>query len=371
MKIENEGKGLVFYGLHFYPGVAEYAEPGQKPTRVFINEDTIREMDPTMAGCPVFVMHVDDVEENIDVLRGEADGFVSESFYNAADGKHWAKFIITSKRGMEAIAKKMRLSNAYIPTSFGPGGMWNGLEYDQQITGGKYEHLAIVPNPRYEESIIMSPDEFKAYNLEQAEKLKKLSNSKKEGEKPMLSFFKRQKVENSLELESLSVMLPSSKKEVAIMDLIKNADKEEKEKDEPKMANMEHHVEVDGAKMSVNELVEKYKDACMKMNKEDEEEKHENDEDEMDDPAAENESDEEAKEDMEAKHKAEELAAHEEEELKRKNKKKNEADKEAKDRAERLRNANLRNAMEQLPAQRILLGKDQVAIGKSKYGSRS
>src|SRR5690348_6764085 len=145
MSVTNS-KGQRFFGMHFYPGVAEYQEPDKEPYRVFLNEETIRRMDPTFEGRPVYVMHVDGVEQSLDKLRGEVDGWVVRSFYNAADGKHWCEFIVVSEKGLRAIKQGMRLSNAYMPTKSAAGGLWNGVSYAKEIVDGEYEHLAIVPN---------------------------------------------------------------------------------------------------------------------------------------------------------------------------------------------------------------------------------
>src|ERR1019366_6532201 len=70
-------KGTVWYGMHFYPGVAEYRDsPKAEPYRVFLNENTIRNMGPSFAGCPVFVEHVDGVTADVDALRSDMDGLV-------------------------------------------------------------------------------------------------------------------------------------------------------------------------------------------------------------------------------------------------------------------------------------------------------
>lgn len=283
-------KGKIFYGMHFYPGVAEYQEPNKDSYRVFLNEDTIRSMDPTFAGRPVFVMHVDQVEKSLDVLRGEADGWVVESFYNQADGKHWVKFIAVSEKAETAIRNGMRLSNCYLPKSFAQGGLWNGVAYAKEITGGEYEHLAIVPNPRYEESVIMSPEEFKKYNEDKFVELKRLSNDNQGKDSGMkLNFFKKAKVDNSVDIETLSVVLPNSGREVTISQLVAMADKKKNdtppssppkldpkgvesikkafgnEEDEEKdmnagMADPAHKVKMhDGSYCNVAELVEKHK----------------------------------------------------------------------------------------------------------------
>lgn len=282
MKLEN-AKGEIFYGMHFYPGVAEYAEPGSDPLRIYLNENTLRQMDPTFAGKPIFVEHVDEVNGKIDELRKEADGWVIESFFNQADGKHWVKFIVCSERGLQAVRGGMRLSNAYIPKSYEAGGLWNGVAYQKEITSGEFEHLAIVSNPRYEESVIMTPEEFKRYNEDKQIELKRLANSKpQEGETMKLNFFKKAKVENTLDIEATVVELPESKKEMTIAELVKKMDKIENAQG---YCNMEHLVKVGNDEMSVGDLVKKHMDAMasmeeMKKAHEDEGKELENDESE-------------------------------------------------------------------------------------------
>lgn len=377
LKNDNEAKGTIWYGIHFYPGVAQYKEDGSDPYCVFLCEDTLRKMDPTFAGCPVFVLHVDDIETDLDTLRAEADGWVSESFFNQADGKHWVKFVAVSEKANRAISQGYKLSNCYMPKTFGSGGTWNGVDYKKEITDGVYEHLALVPNPRYEESIILSPEDFKKYNLDKLEELKKVSNAKKE--EPMkFNFFKKTKVENSLDLEIMSVMLPRSKSEVNIAKLINDADEAEMHKDEPKMAHPDHHVEVHGEKMPVHELINRYKDAMESMEEmkkhhkddDDSEMKHDDDDDSMD-PSEYNDDEEqdmeysekkvpESEDDKRADKKALVLEKEEEAEVKDA-KKKNAAAK-----ASRLRNA---HHVAQISETTISLMSDQIARGKQLFGS--
>lgn len=375
MKLLNRlfnSKGNIYYGMHFYPGVAEYRDKDAGPYRVFLNENTIRQMDPTFAGRPVFVHHVDEVDGKVDELRKDADGWVIESFYNRADGKHWVKFIVVSEQGEKAIKRGFRLSNCYLPRGFGKGGQWNGVDYDKEVTGGEYEHLAIVPDPRYAESVIMTPEEFKAYNAEKETELNRLAN-KEDGLK--LKFFKKAKVENSVDLEEMVVVLPKSGREVTITALVNEADEREQGKDKPRVANGSDRVKVGEEEMTVDELVKAHTEAVEeianakscntddgKMDNEDDEKK-ENEEDEK----KENEEDEEKedKEEKEPKGKKE----------MNKGKKKNEADltpdelaakRKAKEKADALRNAQDRVTDE--PA-RVDLTEDRVARGKSRYGS--
>jgi len=255
-------KPKVFYGLHFCPGVAEYAEPDAKPYRIFLNEQTIREMDPTFAGCPLYVGHVEDVD--LKNLEQQADGYVVESFFNEADGKHWCKFIVVSDKGHQAIRNGWRLSNAYVPEAFAQGGLWNGVEYQKEVTRAKYEHLALVPDPRYAESIVLTPEAFQSYNCERIMAMKKIANSQEKLETgkvaSIFKLFKKTPVEDTKDFESAVVTLKNGK-EMTLADLVKNAEemeyehekKHEEEAHEHKKENSdaseedEHHEEKDPA----------------------------------------------------------------------------------------------------------------------------
>ncbi len=383
MDIAQNSHGQIFYGIHFYPGVAEYKAPNEEPYRVFLNESTLRAMDPTFAGRPIFVEHVDDVTQDIDELRKEADGWVIESFFNAADGKHWVKFIIVTERAEQAIKKGMKLSNAYVPKSLGAGGLWNGVSYAKEITSGEYEHLAIVRRPRYEESVIMTPEDFKKYNEEKLVELKRLSNSKeKENCKMKLNIFKRTKVENALDPE-MCVTLPKSGKEMTIVDLVNAMDeKEMKEKDgNPGLADLSHKVKIhDGSHVSVGELVKRYEDCmneleALKAKKEDAAEPDkglalEDKPVDVESTEPKGEKKDAMPDDEGAKEKALELAEHEDKEIEEA-KKKNEADKKeaALKKANDLRDAPLKAMFNEEP-QIIEFSDDQVARGKARYGSK-
>lgn len=291
-QVQNEGaKGAIFYGLHAYPGVAEYqdlfarGDGSERPGRIFLNEATLRQMDPTFAGCPVFVMHADDVEQDIDKLRGEADGWVVESFFNQADGKHWVKFIVTSERGEEAIRQGFKLSNSYGADKLGKGGVWNDVSYDAEVLEGNFEHLALVPVPRYNESIILTPEKYKEYCSEKELEIQRIANG---SDKPMgLKLFKRTKVENSaaVDLEGTIVELPKSKKEYTLLQIVNKADDHEMQAG---MAHPDHLVDLgEGKKMTVKDLSNAYKAMC--------ESAVENDDD-MEDTEEAHESEEEAKE---------------------------------------------------------------------------
>lgn len=368
-KLENSG-GKIFYGMHFYPGVAQYNEKGKDPYRIFLNEDTLRKLDPTFAGKPIFVEHVDEVDKNIDTLRNEADGWVVESFFNSADGKHWCKFIVVSKRAETAIQNGFRLSNAYIPQMNGRAGEWNAVSYQNEVVGGEYEHLAIVKSPRYEESVILTPEEFKAYNSKLTDDLKRISNSKKETPTMLskLVFWNRKPAESSLDIENTFVTLPKSRKEFSI-EYIVNAMDEYEEKRKLNAADLESIVTLnDKSTCKVSELVEKFEtlsNAAMKkdcMNKKKNKEEEGKDEEDDEEKPFENEEDEGKKE----KEEDEEADEKDDKKNKKKNKMKNSGDSSSAGHFDALKNAPIKNGNSKEPTFDLY---QQVTRGKALFGS--
>lgn len=371
---------IRLYGLHGCEGVAEYRDRTADgklgdPYRILLNENVLKDMDKTYQGKPLYVRHVDKVDLN--AFETEAAGVVVRSFYNPCDGKHWAEFMVWSDAGHEAIRAGWRLSNAYKPQALAGGGRWHNVEYSKEVMSGEYEHLAIVPDPRYDESIILTPEEFKAYNSEKEAELKTLANSKTEGESTMLSFFKKTKIENSVatDLEGTSVMLKTGS-ERTIKQLVNEAEKaeeikhqEEKEKGEGKMpmANGEHMVKVGDKHMSVNELVAKHEAMSAEHEKKDGESEVEDSEEEKKDDDGESEDKKDEKSEDKELHADEES---EEEKKKKLDAGKKHNSKSAADKAKGKENFNkIANAHLMAVEPKVELSSDKVARGQSRYGS--
>lgn len=341
-----------YYGLHFVPGVAEYAEKDGSH-RVFLNESTIKKMDASFGGRPVFVKHKNDVD--ISKVQ-EADGIVVKSFYNKADGKTWAEFIIFTDAAADAIRNGWRLSNCYFPKSYAQGGLWNGVEYQKEVVEGEYEHLALVQNPRYDESIVLTPEKFKSYCEQKELEIKRLSNSKEN--KSMFDFFKKTKMENSADLENTVVILPKSKVEKTITQLINEADAIQNMQG---YANMDHMVKVGEDEMSVKKMADSY---CKMKSSMDEMEAKKNAD--LDGGEKDGEKDKKKADKTENKKKNADLDGGEKEEMKDKKKadKTENEIKEEKEKFEALKNAHL------LPIKDVAtLNLDRVERGKARYGS--
>lgn len=258
----------VYYGLHFVTGVAQYDSDSD---RVYVGEETAKQLDSTFAGKPLYVTHK---TVNIERLQEEADGYVVESFYNPHDGKHWAKFVAVSDAAHEAIANGWRLSNAYSIKKSTGGGLCHNVAYQEEVLEGVYNHLAIVQNPRYEESVIMTPEEFKEYNKGKENELKLLANSKDnlatKGINFMFKLFQKKEIENAKELSDTVVLLKNGS-EITVEKLIDMANrKNEGDEEEAKKKKELEEKEIEDKK---NEAEAKAKEEEDKKNAVEAEEK--------------------------------------------------------------------------------------------------
>lgn len=259
----------VFYCKHIAPGVCAYADE-----TILIGEETLKEMDKTFAGKPIYVNHQ---KVDLETIQQDADGYVAESFYLPEDGTHWAKTIIVSDKGHEAIRKGWKVSNAYVPDEFGIGGEWHNVPYNREVMKAHYTHLALVDNPRYEEAQVLTPEDFKQYKEEKRAQLKALENNKEpKGEgKTMFKLFKKTAVTNSDDLSKVMVEL-SNGSAVSIGEMVNSVEKELKEKEESNKCNdlLEDVVKVNGEDMKVADLVAEYEKLSKKnkCNEDDEDE---------------------------------------------------------------------------------------------------
>lgn len=243
-----------YYGRHFSPGVVNYPENKQM---LYVSPEVAKSMDETFQCRPLFVQHIES-QVDLDTVQEEADGWVVRSFYEPLDGTHWTEFMAITDDAHEKIKDGWTLSNSYIVDETGPGGTWHNVPYDASIEKASYDHLSLVDNPRYEESIILTPEEFKAYQDDLKSKIESVKNSK--GVKSMTKFFNKKpvtKLDNEKEIEALSVKLPKSGVERTISQLINEADEAEMKKDEKKMANETDVVKIGDDEVTVAELVSK------------------------------------------------------------------------------------------------------------------
>ena len=269
----------ILYCRHMQPGVVWYEgskAKGIEPEMVWIDADAMKQSIPSMAAKPVFVYHQ---SVPLNEVEDEADGYVIEAFYNELDGWLWAKFLITSDEAHEAIKKHWSVSNAYLPREWDGGGQHLNVDYNRKIRNYEFTHLAIVPNPRYEEAKIFTPEEYKAYQASKKKELEELHNSKPIKPENGIMFFRNNKQEikagdTILDTDFTEITNADGTKEVVTVGDLKKAKEEanklakEKEnaKKNEKMVDDDEEVEVDGEKVNMGELKKCYTN--MKKNSE-------------------------------------------------------------------------------------------------------
>lgn len=236
----------VFYAKHMKAGVANYPENKEV---IYISNDTIADMAKSFEGKPVYVHHQ---EVDLDNLKDQMDGVVSESFWNKYDGEWWLKFVAISDDAKQAIANGWGVSNCYDHLVRGNGGTCINVKYDSEIIGGQFQHLAIVPNPRYEDAKIYTEEEYNNYIEQKKQKLDKITNSK--GENNM-------KILNEADVKDLLLSKDSDITVGEAIEVLMNSKKVIDQEAEIMLAN--------GEKISVSELI----NACKKNEDKEEEEK--------------------------------------------------------------------------------------------------
>jgi len=144
---------------HIEPGVISYEDVGQG--LVLVGRAALDRMRPSFVGMPVFnFVHKDiEAEEAFDFENAAKEtmavGIISDVGVGD-DGWDWAEMLIWDEETQTNIDEKgFLVSCAYdVLKSDGPG-KHNGVDYDEEVLDGKYVHMAIVDNPRYEDSTIV------------------------------------------------------------------------------------------------------------------------------------------------------------------------------------------------------------------------
>ena len=245
----------VFYAKHMKAGVANYPENKEI---IYISNDTIADMAKSFEGKPVYVHHQ---EVDLENLKDQMDGVVSESFWNKYDGEWWIKFVAISDDAKKAIANGWGVSNCYDHLVRGNGGTCINVKYDSEIIGGQFQHLAIVPNPRYEDAKIYTEEEYNNYIEQKKQKLDKITNSK--GENDM-------KILNEADVKDLLLSKDSKITVGEAIEVLMNSKKVIDQEAEIMLAN--------GEKISVSELI----NACKKNEDKEEEKENEDKKEEKD-----------------------------------------------------------------------------------------
>lgn len=257
----------VFFARHIGEGVVSYKNTDGGEDIFFIGNDTLKKMNASFTGKPVYIQHQD---IPLSQMKERAVGYVVESFYLPEDGKQWLKMLITDDEAFDAIQNGWKVSNAYNVKDLGAGGVWHNIPYKREVLDGEYEHLALVADPRYEEAVIMTPEDFKSYKEAKKKELDAMSldNSKKavikksvennKERKTMFQFFTKKKVENmdGVALQDVEVQLENGSS-MKIGDIVKSVE-ENLKKQATETPIEEKTVMVNGKEVTISVLIKMY-----------------------------------------------------------------------------------------------------------------
>lgn len=165
------GKGKHFVSRFIEPGAVSYGDAGV----LKVSKEALDRFIQSFVACPVIIKHKTLTNSNIDEERV---GVVNSVWYEPKDGWFYCDGVIWKDEAIDKIEDGWSVSCTYNMTdSTGDSGEWHNMHYDDELVNGVFEHLAIVPNPRYEEATILLNSKEEDNNM-----LLKLFNGKKSNE---------------------------------------------------------------------------------------------------------------------------------------------------------------------------------------------
>ena len=148
-KRENENGWPSFYQCNFLEaGICDYTDRDQGIA--LLKKETMDSWIQTFKGKPVVIDHQDVSPENFNKLKDKV-GYITNVWFNPADGWYWAEFIVDKDEGHKIIQDGWSVSCSFDVVATAGGGEWHASKYTEEITEGAGLHLALVEHPRYED----------------------------------------------------------------------------------------------------------------------------------------------------------------------------------------------------------------------------
>lgn len=150
--ISSERCNVVVTGKRFRsnfiePGVVDYSDVGCGIE--LLRRETITKGLQSAMGNPLTKGHI---PIHLNAFDGIAHGYVDKVGFDSSTGMYFCEGTIESDEARALIRSGYQPSCGYKVTSFGPGGRYNNVPYEREITGIQFHHLAIVAKPRYQEA---------------------------------------------------------------------------------------------------------------------------------------------------------------------------------------------------------------------------
>jgi len=257
---------------------------------IYVSQEALWHLANTALGIPVVIDHPSELITDENVSNLAVVGRVSAMEYDSITDTWDAVFVVDNEEAISLLQNGWGVSTAWFGDKYASGGTHNNVGYDRELIEGRYEHLAIVKTPRYEMAVNPIFLNSKTLQDDHNKDIIEPSNVKIEpivrGQKNMIGkIFKRlvsreelktnEGEELFVDIDGVDVPLSQVITDVKTLRLNKKNEDEEKEKEEKKeakkMANDTDEVDIDGEKISVNELKQIYKEnkktnACKKSN---------------------------------------------------------------------------------------------------------
>ncbi len=137
---------------HVSSGLADYTYGGET-VRILVKKKTLDQMNPSFKRKPVFIGHRD---AKIDAASAVSEkvGEVYDVGYDPDSESFFVNALIWDDEAQKLIESGHQPSNAYYVGEYGPASTYNNVPYDKEVLQGEYDHLAIVSNPRYDNTEI-------------------------------------------------------------------------------------------------------------------------------------------------------------------------------------------------------------------------
>lgn len=269
--------GVKRYRAYYIePGLADYSAEGIG--LVLVQKPALDKMAPTFVGKPIVnFSHTDlEPEELFDLDPEEiekfADGVIGNQGIDDETGWYWADMLVWDDETQHNIdVNGFTVSCAYDVTHSLSGGTYHNVQYDSEVSDGVYKHMAIVDNPRYEGAWVIQNSKSKE------DAVFKKNRRNNEMDEP-----KEESMDNGYEEEGYVMREDGSK--MSMNELVNKY--REMKSSEGKMYNADDIINVDGEDVSVRDMLEMTKMENPGMhNADDDEEDMENEIPDQDEPA--------------------------------------------------------------------------------------
>lgn len=356
---------------------------------ILVTQNSLDELAKTAYGIPVVIEHPGIPINGQSIKDIKVVGRVAKFDYEPEADLWWAEFVVDDDDAVQLLKSGYGVSTAWYGQDYKNGGTYNNVPYDRELLTARYEHLAIVKNPRYEmaKDPVFLNSKVQDTRQPQSEPSNILVNSTSSpigGFKMLAKIWRTVKEEvkanenEELVLELEHGQLPLSKvvEELKSMKAKEAAKNEAMEGPKSRVLNADDEVEVDGRKMKVHELVSEYHAA--KKHADDSEAKEQSEEKEEAKEHAEDKDDDKAKEHSEEKEEAKEHSEDKDDDKKEHSddddKDRKDAEQKCNSQDEYARFNSLKDAYEngksvEITTQFVSL-RERVDMGRSRYGTK-